>query len=154
MKGKILLILLALLSVLPSFAQKQGNKDHDGKRKEMMEFKMKFLADEIGIKDDQRKQFFEVYQQMETERRAIFKKIKTAEKSIAANKNASEADYEKANKEISEAKNEMTKIDKKYEDKFSTFLSKKQIYKLKEAENKFMEKVRNCRDKKKQQKSK
>ena len=150
MKGKLLLLALALLFALPSFAQKsrsQGNNDQ--RRKEFLEIKLDFLAKEIDLKEDQKKQFYDLYSQMETERRAIFKKIKTAEKSIKDNKNASEADYEKATKEIADARAEMSQVDKKYDERFATFLSKKQLFKLKEAENKFMEKARECRDKKK-----
>lgn len=149
MKGRLLLLLLAIAFFIPSFAQKHGDKDREAKRKEMTEFKLKFIADEMGLKDDQRKQFMEVYGQMESERRAIFHKIKTAEKQIKDNKNATEADYEKANQEITEARDRMAAIDKKYDEKFATFLSKKQIYRMKEAENKFSEKIRLCRDKKK-----
>lgn len=152
MKRKVLFLMLTILFALPSFAQKHHDKDKEARRKEMMEFKLKFIGDEIGLNDDQKKQFNDIYTQMETERRQIFRKIKNAEKKIADNKNASEEDYEKANKEISDAKNEMTAIDKKYEDKFTTFLSKKQIYNMKAAETKFMETMRDCRDKKRAEK--
>ena len=118
----------------------------------MMEFKLKFLADEMDLNDSQRKQFNEVYSQMETERRAVFKKIKDAEKIIKGNKNASEADYDKATKDISAAKAQMAQIEKTYDEKFSKFLTKKQIFKMKEAEDKFKETVRKCRDKKKNEK--
>lgn len=153
MKGKTILILLAIIFALPSFAQNQRSKsDHESKRKEMMEFKLKFLADEMDLNDSQRKQFNEVYSQMETERRAVFKKIKDAEKIIKGNKNASEADYDKATKDISAAKAQMAQIEKTYDEKFSKFLTKKQIFKMKEAEDKFKETVRKCRDKKKNEK--
>lgn len=134
---------------LPSFAQKQKGCDHESKRKELMEFKLKYLADEMELNDEQRKTFNEVYTQMENERRAIFKKIKEAEKSVSGKKEASEAEYEKASKEMTEARDKMVELDKKYDEKFSTFLSKKQIFKMKEAEEGFKDKMRKCRDKKK-----
>lgn len=153
MKSKLFLLLLfAALIAIPSFAQKKADRDHEAKKKEFMEFKLNFLAEELELRDDQRKQFNEVYMQMETERRAIFKRIKTAEKSIKDNKEASEADYEKANSEISAAKADMVKVEDKYNDKFATFLTKKQLFKLKEAENKFTEKIQQCKDKRKHKK--
>lgn len=149
MKLRILLIAIVCLFSAGAFAQKHGSdKDKEQQRKEMAEFKMQYLAEEIDLKEDQKKQFNEVYTQMEQERRAIFKRIKKAEKSISDNKKATEADYEKANKEITEARNQMALVDKKYEEKLSTFLTKKQMYELKAAEQSFMDKVRNCRDKK------
>ena len=150
MKFKHLIILLAIIFALPSFAQTPSNQEN--KRKEMMEFKLKFLGDEIQLNDSQRKQFDEVYTQMEMERRSIFKKIKAAEKLINENKNATEADYDRATKEISNAKSQMDQIEKKYAAKFSQFLSKKQIYKLKEAENKFNDTMRKCGNKKRHNK--
>ena len=150
MKFKYLIILLAIIFALPSFAQTPSNQEN--KRKEMMEFKLKFLGDEIQLNDSQRKQFDEVYTQMEMERRSIFKKIKAAEKLINENKNATEADYDRATKEISNAKSQMDQIEKKYAAKFSQFLSKKQIYKLKEAENKFNDTMRKCGNKKRHNK--
>lgn len=152
MKKTILLFIFASLLAFPSFAQKHSSPDKEGRQKEFMEFKLKFLAEEIDLKEDQKKEFNEVYTQMETERRSIYKKIKAAEKKISDNKNASEADYEKAATDISNAKAEMTQIEKKYDEKFSTFLTKKQMYKLKEAECKFMERMRECREKKKNEK--
>lgn len=156
MKGKILIVLLAICFAIPSFAQKKAHsgKDHDTKRQEMLELKLDFLASEIDLKEDQKKQFVELYSQMEMERRAVFKKIKASEKSIKENKDASEADYDKANKEITAAKAEMAQIEKQYDEKFATFLTKKQMFKLKEAENAFTQRMKDCRDKKKQERSK
>lgn len=151
MKGRLLLLLLTLFIALPSFAQKQ-NSNHESKRQQMLDIKLKFLGDEIEIDDSKRKQFNDLYTQMETERRAAYKKIKAAEKIIKETKNASEADYDRATKEISNAKNQLTQIEQTYTEKFSKFLSKKQLYKLKEAEDKFKDIVRKCRDKKKQNK--
>lgn len=147
MKKHTLLILILLLGFIPSFAQK-NDKDKEARKKEMLEFKLNFLAEEMQLRDDQKKQFNEVYTMMENERRAVFGRLKAAEKKIKENKAASEADYERANKEIADAKNQMAAIETKYDAKFAKFLTKKQIYKMKEAEEKFMKKVRSCRDKK------
>lgn len=150
MKGKLILFLLAILLALPAAAQKTagGNEPSAEKKKEFFEIKMKYLADEIELKADQKKKFVELYTQMENERRAIFKKMKAAERAIKHNKNATEADYEKARKDKAAFESQMEQVEKKYESQFATFLSQKQIYELKEAEKSFMEKVRSCRDKK------
>lgn len=154
MKQKILLMILFSAFVFPTFAQKQHkSSDRENRRKEMLEFKIDYLSKEMELKDDQKKQFREVYSQMENERRAILKKIKNAEKAVSG-KDVSETEYDKASKEISAARNEMMQVEQKFDEKFSTFLSKKQIFKLKEAENKFMQKMQECKDKRKQEKKK
>lgn len=152
MKLKLLLLGLILFSVIPAFAQKsdQGkDKDKEKSRQEMLDFKLDFISSEMDLKDSQKKQFVELYSKMETERRAILKRIKTAEKSVSDNKNASEADYEKASREISTARSEMVQIEKNYDEKFSKFLTQKQMFKMKEAENKFLQKMQECKQKKK-----
>lgn len=150
MKKSILFALL-LLFCLPAFAQKDKVTSQEKKR-EILEFKMKYLADQMELKDDLRKQFFEVYTQMENERRAVFRKMKDAEKRISETKNASDADYDKAGKEIAEYKKQMADIEKKYDERFSKFLSSKQIYIMKGAEEKFNQKMRVCRDQKREEK--
>lgn len=145
-------MMFTLLVATSSFAQRQkGDRDKETMRKEFLEFKLDFLSKEIGLKDDQKKQFDDLYTLMETERRAIFKKIKNAEKSVS-DKNSSEADYEKASKEIATGKSEMAQLEKRYDEKFATFLTKKQLFKLKEAESKFQQKMQECREKKRLEK--
>ena len=154
MKTKLIILMMSLCIATTAFAQKPSDKsDKETKRKEMLEFKVDFLSKEIDLREDQKKQFADLYSQMDNERRAIFKRIKAAEKSVS-DKKATEAEYEKATSEISEARAEMVQVEKRYDEKFSTFLTKKQMFKLKEAENKFMQKMQGCRDKKKQKKQK
>lgn len=149
MNRKLLLLFVLAILAVPTFAQKHhGDKNKEDRKKEFLEIKLKFLADEIDLKEDQKKQFEELYSQMEAERRQTFKKIKGIEKKMSEKRDASEADYESAVEDLQKAKDEMTVIEKKYDEKFANFLSKKQLFKLHEAEQKFMERARNCRDKK------
>ena len=145
--------MMTMAFVLPSMAQKKGaDKDCDSRRKEMMEIKIDFLAKEIDLSTEQKAQFTPLYTQMENERWALLKRIKAAKKSLSGNKNASDADYEKATKEINAAKTQMGQVEAKYEKKFAAFLSKKQLYKLKEAEADYYRKCSEARDKKKHKK--
>ena len=147
MKRNIILLLLLTILVLPGLAQEKDKNKHQ-KHQEILEMKLEYLASEIELKPEQKKQFNELYSKMETERWAVLKKLKKAEKSINDNQTASEADYDKATKEINAAKAEMANIAAQYNKKFSTFLSKKQMFKLAEAEKKFYDKMKGCRNKK------
>lgn len=137
---------MVMAFALPALAQKP--KDKDARRQEMLEFKLDYLGKELELRDDQKKQFNELYTQMENDRRAILRRMKKAEKNIAEGKDVSESDYEKATKEIMNSRSEMVQIEQQYDEKFATFLSKKQMFKLKEAENKFMQKMQSCKNKK------
>lgn len=142
-KLSLLLLLLAAV-MLPVCAQQKG-KDRDEMRKEIEEYKMKFLAQEMELKEDQQKKFFELYAQMSSERRKIFKEIKTLEKKIANSRNATDAEYKEVTDAINAAKDKDSAVVKKYDEKFSQFLSQKQIYKMKAAEEQFRKRMNEMR---------
>lgn len=148
---KLLIIMLALVAGVGMVYAQDKNK---GKSKaemvrEFKEFKMKFLAQEIDLKEDQQKQFFEVYGQMMQERRKIFEQTHKLERKVKKDKNASEEDYAALSNAMTEAKARDAEIEKTYDAKFATFLTNKQIFKLKSAEEKFRKKVQEMRKKKK-----
>lgn len=130
---------------------------HHGKKdekmfKEIEEYKMKYLAQEIELKEDQKEKFIEVYTKLSNERRANFEKIRQLEHSLKGN--PSEADYKKAAEGMADARMRDAQLEKEYDAKFSEFLTQKQIYKLKEAEEQFRRKMhdmrmKRCGDKKK-----
>lgn len=150
MNKYLLFILITLVSFGNAFAQK--DKDPKEMRRELMEFKLKYIAQEIDLKEDQQKKFFELYNQMTSERVKVFKETKALERKITSDGNASDADYEALSKAITSAREKDTAIEKKYDEKFAQFLSSKQIFKLKAAEEKFRKKMHEMRRKKKKNK--
>ncbi len=150
MNRKILLIILAvILGVGTVCAQGKGKKSREEMRKEFREFKIKFIAQEIDLQEDKQKQFAEVYDQMCDERMKIFEQTRKLERKINKESNATEEDYASVSRAITEAKEKDAAIEKKYDAKFSTFLSSKQIFKMKAAEEKFRKKMSEMRHKKK-----
>lgn len=143
MKKYTLLIILIALFSFGGFAQPR--KDRAAMHKEFLEFKMKFMAREIELRDDQKKEFFEVYEQMSNERFKVMREAHQARKRVEGNKKATEADYKAASEALSNVRAKESQIDKKYEDKFAAFLSQKQIFKMKEAEMKFRDTLKNMR---------
>lgn len=141
MKRIYLLFFMAFMVLVPAFAQSRPGGSKDEKRRELREYKMKYLAQEMDLSGDVQKQFFEVYDQLSDERGAVRREIRMLNRKIKEN-NATDADYESLNK----AKDKFAEIDKRYDSKFSTFLSGKQIYKMKEAEAVFMKKMRELRE--------
>lgn len=149
MKKIYLLLLLVVVAAVSVSAQKKDDKrNRQEMRKEFIEFKMKFLAQEIDLKEDQEKKFFELYTQMEDERFAVMSEMRRLEKKAKA-ANASDADYEAMTKGVTTAKEKDALIEKKYDEKFSAFLTSKQMYKLKDAEEKFRQKMHEMRKQKK-----
>lgn len=130
--------------------KKHGGKkeDKDKMFKEIQEFKLKYLAQEMGLSEAQRKEFNEVYTQMSMEKGMIFNSCRKIEKDLKDNPNLTDEDYAKASEKLEAAREKEALLDKTYDAKFATFLSAKQIYKMKQAERAFLEKLREMRHKK------
>lgn len=140
MKRLLLIFSFVAIVCFGSFAR---GGERSGKGKEVLEFKMKYLAQELELNGDQQKKFFDLYQQRDAEFRQVFREVKAAEKKVKIDgANASEADYSDLNKVRTDAKSRLAEIEKAYDAKFATFLSKKQIVKMKECEMEFRKKMR------------
>lgn len=158
MKKALIFLLMCFLSV--GLCQAQDNKKHQNKRsqemwKELQDFKLKFLAKEMDLEDSQIPKFNELYNQMTEEKVKIFRETRDLEKKLKNNSSATDEDYAGVSKAITSAKEKDAEIEKAYDKKFSAFLSQKQIYKLKQAEEKFRQKMQHLRknnDKKKDSK--
>lgn len=117
--------------------------------KELQEFKIKFLAQEIDLKDDQKERFAELYNEMTQKRMDCFKETRSLEKKIKDLKDkASDEDYKAVSEAMDKARTQDAEIERQYDEKFSEFLTSKQLYKLKQAEGKFRDKMAEMRGKK------
>lgn len=129
----------------PDPAETEQGRHKASKRYEMarevQEFKLKFLAQEMELRDDQQKRFFDLYNAMSEEKFKVFTEVRRLESQLKNNPNATEAEYAAVSDAITKAKARDAEIEKKYDDQFSTFLTKKQIFKMKAAEEKFRRKM-------------
>ena len=103
----------------------------------------------MELKEDQQKKFFDLYNQMTDEKVKVFKETKALEKKLADSANASEAEYDAVSKAITAAKEKDAEIEKRYDEKFKQFLTSKQLFKMKGAEEKFRQKMHEMRHAKK-----
>ncbi len=151
MKKYLLLIVTLVLSLSPIYAQKKHDdkKSREEMHKELREFKMKYLAQEIDLQEKQQKQFFEIYDEYASELHGLMHSRRKMEKKIHDEKNCSEEDYKAVCKAITDSKEKEAALEKKYDAQFAKVLSAKQIVKLKEAEAKFRERMREMRGRRK-----
>ena len=140
-----LVLVIAGFSV--ACAQKNEGKDQEQMMKELREFKVRYIAQEIDLQDDQREKFTALYNEMSDKRNECMKAACKLELKVKKNENATEADYEAAAEAMNKAKAENAAIEKAYDDKFAEFLSPKQVYKMKAAENEFRKKMQEIRHK-------
>ena len=150
------LILMIIVALPPLYAGDDDSAKKEKMFKEMREFKMKYLAKEIDLSDAQKQKFFELYDEMSNQRDACYREVRKMEKKLKKDgKDATEEDYQNVTAALNKANAAAAEIEKTYNDKFAEFLSPKQIYKLKEAEKTFREKLEEMRlNRKKEHKKK
>ena len=141
----LFIALFAICCVNASYAQTKGGKSREEMRKEIEEFKIKFIAQEMDLKDDQKEAFADLYTKMNSERMKAFSQAMQLERKIRKSKDATEEEYAAASKAMNDARDKDAEITKKYADKFATFLTNKQIFKMRTAEEKFRRKMEEMR---------
>lgn len=142
------LVSMLLFASTPAWGKKT-REDREAMRKEMTDFKIQYLSQEMELNADQQARFAELYRKMSQERRKIFQETYELDKRVRNNKNATEADYQAASRAITQAKERDAELEKAYDSQFATFLSSKQIFKMKSGEQKFRDKMRKMRKHKK-----
>ena len=101
----VLLLILSVIMAFPLAAQKEGGKRSRAEmRREFKEFKIKYIAQEIELGASQIQEFTELYSQMEDEKHKVFSATRKLERSVKANKNATEKDYQSLSEAMTDAK--------------------------------------------------
>lgn len=145
MKKTLALVVLVLLAAVSVQAQKRDGKGHEQMMKEIREFKLKYLAQEMSLAPDQQAQFVDLYTEMSDKRDAVMQKAWRLERKVRKNKDATEQEYREAADAMRDARIQDSKIEKEYDEKFSKFLTSKQMFKMKSAENEFRRKMEEMR---------
>ena len=147
-------LVVCFAGVFAMSADKKDGKSHKQMFKEIQEFKMNFLAQEMDLSAEQKEKFFQLYDEMTHKRMACMRTARKLEKELKGKENPTEADYQAVTEAMAKAKAEDAKIEEAYFQKFPTFLSQKQIFKMKEAEDAFRQKIEMMRHNSKQKSKK
>lgn len=138
----LLSLLLAVIFALPGYAQEKRNIDRKEWFKELRQYKHDFLAKELNLSKEQQDKFFPMYDEMEDAIWKINHDTHRLERKIAkTGGKASDLEYEKAAEAMYEVKGKEAATEKQYFSKFKTVLNPKQLFELKRAERKFMDKL-------------
>lgn len=147
------IIVLLFACFIPAFAQHpEKGRDHRKMNQEVQEFKMKYLAQEMELTDQQKEEFFKLYGEMDKQKREVYKKAIEMQRKLKDNPDATEEDYQQATEAMTKANTECAEIEKNYSEKFASFLSQKQIFKMGEAEKSFRSRLEEMKQKRKQAK--
>ncbi|MCM1319193.1 MAG: hypothetical protein NC217_02290 [Muribaculaceae bacterium] len=117
------------------------------KLKELQEFKIKYLIQEMDLSADKQAEFTKLYTQYDNERSTLFRDIYQRVKSMRQNQNPTDTDFMVIAETMATAKAREGALEQKYFNKLKTILSPKQLYTLKCAEQKFDRKLNEHRHK-------
>lgn len=129
---QLISLLLIVVSTLAGWSQ-----DRSKWASEMLDAKHKMLIEEVGLTPTQQEQFMPLYEAMEREIYATNRDARALAASVEKKKAPSDSEYAQAAEALSRVKVREGEIESKYFEKFSKILSKRQLFLLKQAENKF-----------------
>ena len=128
MKKIILLLSAVLLWALPVSvsAQNKNNDKAKQQRKEQFDrfckFRRDFMMKQIGLSEQEAKQFFPLYEEMEGKKWTVDREARTFARKIVRSETAvSDVEYEKAAEVLLEKDEKLAKIDRDYQIKFIPF---------------------------------
>ncbi len=142
MKKYLLLLLLAILSGPCLLAQ---DKDKAKMKEELQQFKIDFLVKEMQLSDKEKAEFIPLYKEYDEQRRKAGAEAWKYERELKKKKDATDADYKKLSELQQKAREKDNEIVKKFDARFESFLSAKQIYNMHQGEEKFFEKMKEMR---------
>lgn len=145
MKKYLLILLVTFLSIPCAVAQEK--KDRAKMMEELQQFKLDYLAKEMQLSEKEKSEFVPLYKEYDRERRQAGSGAWRFERELKKKHDASEADYKKLSELQQQARAKDNEIVKKYDAKFESILSAKQIYTMHQAEEKFFEKMKEMRKK-------
>ena len=147
MKKYLLILLLTLAAIPAAFAQKGEDPNRAKMMEELQQFKIDFLAKEMNLSEKEKAEFTPLYKEYDEQRRQAGAEAWKFERQLKKNKDASEADYKRLAELQQNAKQKDNEIVKKFDARFESFLSAKQIYQMHQGEEKFFEKMKEMRKK-------
>lgn len=139
---KILTSLILSFSLLcPFIANAYCEGENDANReqwfKEMRLKKHQFMARELSLTDQQKEKFFDIYDKMEQDMKAINDQTREIEHNVFKKKDATDTDFDAAIDAIYNQRYREWTVEKKAKEELSKILTKQQLLKLKRAEMKF-----------------
>lgn len=137
MKAKLYIIAALIATALTTVAQTNNKDQRTRWMNEVRNQKYEFIIKETDMTKEQQEDFLPIYKEME---KAIFtanQEARALELKVSNQTRTSEAEYAAAALMLARVKQREGDIEMEYYQKFERILSKKQLFQLKRAENKF-----------------
>ena len=135
-------MIISSLTVTAHPQHKNEKSDRTEWYKEMGKYKAEFMASELKLTDEQKKNFIQLYQEMENSSSKMARETRQLEKQVRQKGDAAtDTELEKAAEARAELKAKQGKLEKEYFAKFKKILTPKQLFKLGDAEKAFARKL-------------
>lgn len=140
------LFFIILFSVISIFQCQTAQANNNGKPQqtdnkwlnEVRNYKHSFLIKELDMTDEQSKEFIPIYTEMENKIYQANREARKLEQEISATSlHVSDEEYERVATILSQVKTKEAEIEQEYFQRYSKILTKKQLFLLKRAENRF-----------------
>lgn len=150
---KYLIILLLTFICIPATGYTQPKEPTAEMIKELQDFKIKYLIQEMELPTDKQAEFSKIYTQYDRERNTLFHQLYLNSRATRKNTSPSDAEYLETAESMATAKAREGDLEQSYFRQFKTFLTPKQLYKMKCAEKKFDHKLKEMHKNKKVKKA-
>lgn len=149
---RLLSILTLIAAIILTFTQAFAQKPHDKAQRQqwmnnMIQSKTDYVVKEIGLNDNLKPKFEKQYRAMCHEVARLGRDTRNLERTIVKKDNPSDLEYEKGAEAMAEFKVKEGNIEMKYFNQFKTYLTKKQLFNMKIAEQKWMNELMKHRGK-------
>lgn len=138
---RFLLFIFAIFTLTQAAVAEPKDEPNAEKLKELQEFKVKYLCQEMDLPADKQAEFSKLYMQYENERSTLFRELHKNFKHLSKSQSHTDVDYANAAEKMASAKSREGDLEMKYFNIFKTMLTPKQLYLMKRAEDKFDRKL-------------
>ena len=124
-----------------SFAQQPDENDRQKWISEVRNYKHEFLAKELDLSKSQQSEFFDIYDEMEDRVEKLNSESRDLVQRVLSDPDATDVELDAAARVVYQLKNEESKIELEYFDRFKKILQPRQLILLKSAERKFTQQL-------------
>lgn len=143
LRKALLLITLLLTATQGAFAQEPAFDGPERSRilNKMREYRQEFISNELKLDKEQRREFFELYDEMDDKVQQINRETRDLERSVSEKDNATDTEIDAAATAVYLQKQREAEIEQEYLERFRKVLSPRQLLNLRSAERKFTQQL-------------
>lgn len=141
---KALFILTILLAAAQGLSAQEPGFDGPERSRilnQMREYRQQFISKELNLDKDQRREFFELYDEMDERVQQINRETRDLERTVSEKDDATDTEIDAAATAVYLQKQREAEIEQEYLERFRKILTPRQLLNLRSAERKFTQQL-------------